>query len=50
MKNFFILSLGLLAILLTGCSNTVQGFGKDMQHTGQDIQNSVKPHPAASSQ
>ena len=27
--------------LITGCENTVAGFGKDMQHTGHEIQKSV---------
>jgi len=26
--------------LLNGCQNTIQGFGKDMQHAGQKIENS----------
>lgn len=26
------------ALTLTGCQNTVEGFGKDMQNTGQEIQ------------
>ncbi|GEM_PF-6052572 len=29
------------AVLNTGCSNTVQGFGEDMEHSGQEIQKSV---------
>lgn len=29
------------AVLTTGCTNTVNGFGKDMQNTGQEIQKSV---------
>lgn len=31
----------LSALILSGCENTVQGFGKDMQRTGQQIQKSV---------
>ena len=30
-----------LIIVLTGCENTVQGFGKDMEHSGQKIQKSI---------
>lgn len=37
----FILSIILLSILVTGCQNTVQGFGRDMQNTGQEIQNAA---------
>lgn len=29
------------AVLNTGCSNTVQGFGKDMETGGQEIQKTV---------
>jgi predicted small secreted protein len=28
-------------IVLSGCTNTLQGFGKDMEHSGQEIQKSV---------
>ncbi|MDX1901134.1 MAG: entericidin A/B family lipoprotein [Gammaproteobacteria bacterium] len=28
-------------LLLAGCENTIQGFGKDMQHAGQKIENST---------
>lgn len=27
--------------ILTGCQNTIQGFGKDMQQTGREIQKST---------
>ena len=27
--------------LLTGCQNTMEGFGKDMQHAGKEIQKSA---------
>ncbi len=30
-----------LSVVLVGCQNTVQGFGKDMEHSGQKIQKSV---------
>lgn len=36
----YILSLLSIATLL-GCQNTVAGFGKDMQNTGQEIQKSA---------
>lgn len=35
--SFLLFSL----IFITGCQNTVAGFGKDMQHTGHEIQKSV---------
>jgi predicted small secreted protein len=46
MVNFFkmiktLLSGVALTIILAGCQNTVQGFGKDMEHSGQKIQKSV---------
>lgn len=28
-------------ILLVGCQNTLEGFGKDMQNTGHEIQKSA---------
>ena len=31
------------AVLGTGCNNTVQGFGKDMESSGQQIQKAVSP-------
>ncbi|HVC48653.1 MAG TPA: entericidin A/B family lipoprotein [Burkholderiales bacterium] len=37
-----LLSLLILAIALTGCSNTIAGFGKDMQQLGTTISNSAK--------
>lgn len=45
MKNYFKpLVLSILfsnILLLTGCQNTVEGFGKDMQQAGSQIQKSV---------
>ncbi len=29
------------AVLNTGCNNTVQGFGKDMENSGQEIQKAI---------
>ncbi len=29
------------AVFITGCNNTVQGFGKDMENSGQEIQKAV---------
>lgn len=40
-----VLLFSLIAIsisLLTGCQNTAAGFGKDMQNTGEAIQQSVE--------
>lgn len=38
-----ILSLVLVNVLaITGCQNTVEGFGKDMQQTGKEIQKSTQ--------
>jgi len=37
----FLLSSVVLALIVTGCENTVQGFGKDMEHSGQKIQKSI---------
>lgn len=44
MKNIIItaLSIFLLTTTLIGCSNTVQGFGKDMQEDGKAIQKSAQ--------
>lgn len=42
--NFKIVALGAVlasVMLLAGCENTVSGFGKDMQNTGQAIQKST---------
>jgi predicted small secreted protein len=37
-----LIGAGLMFILLcTGCQNTVQGFGKDMENSGQEIQKAV---------
>ena len=34
--------VGIVCVLLvTGCSNTVQGFGKDMENSGHEIQKSM---------
>ncbi|MCE3237602.1 MAG: hypothetical protein K0R24_583 [Gammaproteobacteria bacterium] len=46
MSHFFkvikiLLSSVILTVVLGGCQNTVQGFGKDMEHSGQKIQKSV---------
>lgn len=43
MKFSFIPGSFLLILLLftTGCQNTVEGFGKDLQQSGQEIQKSV---------
>lgn len=30
---------GLILVTLTACSNTAQGFGRDMEKAGQNIQN-----------
>ena len=32
----------IVLLSVVGCQNTVQGFGKDMQRTGGDIQRSVQ--------
>jgi predicted small secreted protein len=43
--KFFFLSLGLITFtLLTGCNNTMAGFGADMQQNGQKIENSAHDH------
>lgn len=46
MQNYLrTLFLGILfssVITVTGCQNTVEGFGKDMQHNGSQIQKSVQ--------
>ncbi len=31
----------LSCLMLAGCENTVQGFGKDMQQNGKEIQKSI---------
>ncbi len=43
MKMYFkvILVSIVCALLGTGCNNTVQGFGKDMENSGQEIQKAV---------
>ena len=40
LKQFFaslLLIMG-LGILLSGCQNTIQGVGKDMEHAGKQMQ------------
>lgn len=37
----FVASLVLGFLTLTGCENTVRGFGQDMQHAGKEIQKST---------
>lgn len=46
MQNSLVL-LGVLSSLLlaSGCSNTVEGVGKDMQRGGEAIQRSVRSEP-----
>ncbi len=43
MKMFIkVVMVGVICTLFgAGCSNTVQGFGKDMENSGQEIQKSV---------
>jgi predicted small secreted protein len=44
MKNWKLFGFNLLiitAVLLSGCQNTVQGFGKDMQRNGEKLQQSM---------
>jgi len=37
-----IILVGIIYMLfITGCNNTVQGFGKDMENSGQEIQKAV---------
>jgi len=39
--NKFAIIAGLISfVLLAGCQNTIEGFGKDMKHAGQKIENS----------
>lgn len=33
--------ISLAVIFLSGCQNTLKGFGQDMQNNGQEIQKSV---------
>ena len=35
------LLVGLIVLVLAGCNNTVQGFGKDMQQNGQEVEKSA---------
>lgn len=44
MKVKFILVISaLLAICsITACQNTIEGFGKDMKHSGQEIEKSAR--------
>lgn len=37
----FAASILLSFFTLTGCENTVRGFGQDMQHAGKEIQKST---------
>ncbi|EKD72423.1 MAG: hypothetical protein ACD_45C00679G0002 [uncultured bacterium] len=37
--SFLCISFGIF--ILAGCQNTMEGFGKDMQHAGQEIQKSA---------
>ena len=41
MKIYKFLLLNFLLILASGCQHTVEGFGKDMQQNGQEVQKSV---------
>ena len=42
MRNIVIASLVLsVAVLLSGCTNTADGFGKDLEKAGQNIQKKV---------
>jgi predicted small secreted protein len=34
--------LTMLFVALTGCYNTVQGFGQDMQRNGQEVEKAAK--------
>lgn len=34
--------VSLMLLILTGCNNTVQGFGQDMKDNGQKVENSAK--------
>jgi predicted small secreted protein len=38
------LLLAIAVLALTGCNNTVQGFGKDMQQNGQKVENAADNH------
>jgi predicted small secreted protein len=41
MKKILIVLIGILSlIVLTACQNTMQGFGKDMEHAGKELQKS----------
>lgn len=40
MRTLVLIFLG--TIILSGCQNTMEGFGKDMQHNGQEIQKSAQ--------
>ena len=42
MNIYRFLSFALLAFALSGCSNTIAGFGKDMQQMGTAISNTAK--------
>ena len=42
MKNLIIVSLiAAFAVIATGCKHTAKGFGKDMENTGEKIQDKV---------
>jgi predicted small secreted protein len=45
MKKTFSMALAVSILFsflgLTGCENTVRGFGQDMQHAGKEIQKST---------
>lgn len=44
-KNLFLGSILVSFACLSGCTNTLNGFGKDMQQNGQKIQNeTTKPN------
>lgn len=45
--RYFVVFLAFAGLIISsGCANTAQGFGKDLEKTGQSIQKSVGAKPA----
>ena len=42
MKKFVLPALGLLLLVLAGCSHTFEGIGKDLQEIGKSIEDTGK--------
>lgn len=44
MKKMILCSFAVLALITLSACNTVEGFGKDVKHVGQSMENSAAKH------